>query len=158
KVIGGGLPCAAYAGPRRLMELISPAGSVYQAGTLSGNPLAMAGGMATLEVMQEEGAYETLERLSAMLADGMVEAAKAAGVPIGMNRVGSMLTPFFAPPPVTDYASATRSDTEAYGRLARALLEAGVYPPPSQYEAWFVSLAHGDAELALAREALARAA
>jgi glutamate-1-semialdehyde 2,1-aminomutase len=145
KVIGGGLPCAAYAGPKRLMELVSPAGNVYQAGTLSGNPLAMAGGMATLEVMQEDGAYETLERLSAMLAGGLVEAAKTAGVPIAMNRVGSMLTPFFVKNPgdeVKNFAQATAGNTAAFNRFFHAMLDNGVHLPPSQYEAWFVGLAH----------------
>jgi glutamate-1-semialdehyde 2,1-aminomutase len=147
KVIGGGLPCAAYAGPRRLMEMVSPAGSVYQAGTLSGNPLAMAGGLATLEVVQEPGAYDTLERQSARLADGLVAAAKKAGVPIALNRVGSMLTPFFvraAGDVVTNYAQATAGDTAAYARFFHAMLDNGVHLPPSQYEAWFVGLAHED--------------
>ena len=147
KVIGGGLPCAAYAGPRRLMELVSPAGSVYQAGTLSGNPLAMAGGLATLEVVKEEGAYATLEQRSARLADGVLAAAKKAGVPIALNRVGSMFTPFFVKAggdAVTNYAEATASDTTAYAKFFHAMLDNGVHLPPSQYEAWFVGLAHTD--------------
>ncbi len=150
KVIGGGLPCAAYAGPRKLMELISPAGSVYQAGTLSGNPLAMAGGLATLEILQEPGAYEALERRSAMLAEGLIDAATAAGVPIALNRVGSMLTPFFVKEkgqPVTNYTQATASDTDAYARFFHAMLENGVMLPPSQYEAFFVGLAHLDTDI-----------
>ena len=148
KVIGGGLPCAAYAGPRRLMELISPAGSVYQAGTLSGNPLAMAGGLATLEILQEPGAYEALERRSAMLAEGLIDAADAAGVPVALNRVGSMLTPFFVREKgqvVENYAQATGGDTQAYATFFHAMLDNGVHLPPSQYEAWFVGLAHTDA-------------
>lgn len=148
KVIGGGIPCAAYGGPRRLMELVSPSGSVYQAGTLSGNPLAMAGGLATLEILREPGAYEALERRSAMLAEGLIDGAKSAGVPLCLNRVGSMLTPFFVKSSgqtVTNFAQATASDTEAYAIFFHALLDNGVYVAPSQYEAMFVGLAHTDA-------------
>jgi glutamate-1-semialdehyde 2,1-aminomutase len=147
KVIGGGLPCAAYAGPKKLMELVSPAGAVYQAGTLSGNPLAMAGGLATLELLQEPGAYEALERRSAMLAEGLIDAAEKAGVPVALNRVGSMLTPFFVRGQgqhVTNFAEATAGDTGAYAKFFHAMLENGVYLAPSQYEAMFVSLAHTD--------------
>ena len=147
KVIGGGLPCAAYAGPRKLMEMVSPSGAVYQAGTLSGNPLAMAGGIATLEILQEGGCYEALERRSAMLAEGLIDAASKAGVPLALNRVGSMLTPFFVKEqgqPVTNFAQATASDTQAFATFFHAMLDAGVYLPPSQYEALFVSLAHTD--------------
>jgi glutamate-1-semialdehyde 2,1-aminomutase len=145
KVIGGGLPCAAYAGPARLMELVSPSGSVYQAGTLSGNPLAMAGGLATLEIMKEGGSYEALERRGAMLAEGLIDAAAAAGVPVALNRVGSMLTPFFVREQgqtVGNYAQATGCDTQAYATFFHAMLDNGVYLPPSQFEAWFVGLAH----------------
>ncbi|HSZ55417.1 MAG TPA: glutamate-1-semialdehyde 2,1-aminomutase [Tepidisphaeraceae bacterium] len=147
KVIGGGLPCAAYAGAKNLMELVSPAGSVYQAGTLSGNPLAMAGGIATLEILQEGGCYEALERRSAMLAEGLIDAASKAGVPIALNRVGSMLTPFFVKEQgktVTNFAEATSGDTQAFAAFFHAMLDAGVYLAPSQYEAMFVSLAHTD--------------
>jgi glutamate-1-semialdehyde 2,1-aminomutase len=136
------------------MRELAPEGPCYQAGTLSGNPLATAAGIASLGELAAAGVYERLEETGAALE----EAVLASGAPVTVNRVGSMLTPFFTSGPVTDYASATRSDTDAYGRFARALLEAGVYPPPSQYEAWFVSLAHGAPELAVAREALARAA
>jgi glutamate-1-semialdehyde 2,1-aminomutase len=145
KVIGGGLPCAAYAGPKSLMEKISPAGDVYQAGTLSGNPLAMAGGLATLEIMAEAGAYEALERRSAMLAEGLIDAAAKAGVPMALNRVGSMLTPFFVRPggqTVTNFTQATAGDTAAYARFFHAMLANGVFLAPSQYEAMFVGLAH----------------
>ena len=145
KVIGGGLPCAAYGGPRRLMERVSPTGPVYQAGTLSGNPVAMAGGLATLEILQEEGAYDTLERKSAALAEGLTAAADDAGVPIALNRVGSMLTPFFVPTAgqaVTNFKEAVACDTKAYAAFFHAMLGAGVHLPPSQYEAWFVGLAH----------------
>lgn len=147
KVIGGGLPVGAYGGSKKLMELISPVGSVYQAGTLSGNPLAMSCGLATLEIMKEDGAYDLLEKASATLADGLADAAKRAGVPITINRVGSMLTPFFAAAegqPVTNFTEATASDTRRYARFFHAMLDAGVYLPPSQYEAWFVSLAHDE--------------
>jgi glutamate-1-semialdehyde 2,1-aminomutase len=145
KVIGGGLPCAAYGGPRRLMEQVSPAGPVYQAGTLSGNPLAMAGGLATLEILAEPEAYEKLERKAAMLAEGLESAASAAGVPLAVNRVGSMLTPFFVKSPgqpVTNYAQATACDTAAYATFFHAMLDEGVHLAPSQYEAMFVGLAH----------------
>ena len=145
KVIGGGLPCAAYGGPGHLMEQISPAGPVYQAGTLSGNPLAMAGGLATLEILQEPGAYDTLERKSAMLAEGLIDAAADAKVPLALNRVGSMLTPFFVKEDgqaVANYAQATACDTAAYATFFHAMLEQGVHLAPSQYEAMFVGLAH----------------
>ncbi len=147
-MIGGGLPCAAYGGPRKLMELVSPSGSVYQAGTLSGNPLAMAGGIATLEILREPGAYEALERRSAMLAEALIDAAKSAGIPLCLNRVGSMLTPFFvktAGQTVTNFAQATACDTQAYATFFHALLDNGVYIAPSQYEAMFVGIAHTDA-------------
>ncbi len=153
KVIGAGLPVGAFGGRRELMRELAPEGPCYQAGTLSGNPLATTAGAAILRELAAPGVYERLEQgganLEAALRDG--------GAPVTVNRVGSMLTPFFAEGPVTDYASATRSDTEAYGRFARGLLEAGVYPPPSQFEAWFVSLAHTPDDLAATREAVARA-
>jgi glutamate-1-semialdehyde 2,1-aminomutase len=154
KIIGGGLPVGAFGGRRDVMGQLAPEGPCYQAGTLSGNPLATAAGLAVLEALTDAGVYARLEERGAALED----AIRASGASVTVNRVGSMLTPFFAPGPVTDYASATRSDTAAYGRFARALLEAGVYPPPSQYEAWFVGLAHGDAEVAALRDGLARAA
>ena len=147
KVIGGGVPCAAYGGPRKYMEMVSPSGPVYQAGTLSGNPLAMAGGLATLEILQEPGAYATLERRSAMLAEGLLDAAAAAGVPVALNRVGSMLTPFFRTAPgqtVASFAEATAGDTGAYATFFHAMLANGVHLAPSQYEAMFVGLAHTD--------------
>ena len=147
KVIGGGLPCAAYAGPRALMERVSPAGDVYQAGTLSGNPLAMAGGLATLEILQEPGAYESLERRGALLAQGLIAAANSNGVPMVLNRVGSMLTPFFVTQStsvVRDYTGATASNTQSYAAFFHAMLDNGVYLAPSQYEAMFVGLGHTD--------------
>ncbi|MDB5323674.1 MAG: hemL [Phycisphaerales bacterium] len=144
KVIGGGLPCAAYAGPAALMEKISPSGPVYQAGTLSGNPLAMAAGLATLEILEEPGAYESLEECSSRLAGGLAEAAAAAGVPVALNQIGSMVGMFFSNKPVLNYADATASDTAAFARFFHAMLDHGVHLPPSQFEAVFVSLAHGE--------------
>jgi glutamate-1-semialdehyde 2,1-aminomutase len=154
KVIGGGLPVGAFGGRREVMRELAPEGPCYQAGTLSGNPLATAAGLAVLGELAREGVYERLEEAGAALEDAIL----AAGAPVVVNRVGSMLTPFFAEGPVTDHASATRSDTAAYGRFARALLDAGLYPPPSQYEAWFVGLAHDEDAMREARTALARAA
>lgn len=147
KVIGGGLPIGAYGGSRKLMEMVSPAGPVYQAGTLSGNPLAMAAGLATLELLKEPDAYEHLEKQSANLANGLTELAADAKIPVTINRVGSMLTVFFTAQPgaaVTNYTQATACNTEAYARFFHAMLENGVMLPPSQYEAWFPSLAHDD--------------
>ncbi|HZZ43425.1 MAG TPA: glutamate-1-semialdehyde 2,1-aminomutase [Tepidisphaeraceae bacterium] len=144
KIIGGGLPVGAYAGPRKFMEMVSPAGPVYQAGTLSGNPLAMSAGIATLEILQEDSAYPLLEQRAAALADGLATAAKDAGVPCSINRVGSMLTPFFTPSLVTNYATATSSNTTSFATFFNAMLANGVYLPPSQYEAWFVGLSHTD--------------
>jgi glutamate-1-semialdehyde 2,1-aminomutase len=145
KVIGGGLPVGAYCGSKKIMQLVSPEGPVYQAGTLSGNPLAMAGGIATLEILAEPGSYETLEERAALLAKGLADAADAAGVPLTINRVGSMLTPFFVKSPgapVRNYAEATASDTAAYAVFFHAMLSRGVMLAPSQYEAMFVSLVH----------------
>ncbi len=147
KVIGGGLPVGAYAGSRKLMEMISPAGPVYQAGTLSGNPLAMSGGLATLEILQEPGTYEALEKTSAKLADGLVRSAAAAGVPIAVNRVGSMIGLFFVRNDgdrVTNFTQATAGDTAAYARFFNAMLDLGVYLAPSMFEALFVGTTHTD--------------
>jgi glutamate-1-semialdehyde 2,1-aminomutase len=142
KIIGGGLPVAAYGGRREVMERISPVGPVYQAGTLSGNPLAMAVGIATLQALAEEGVYEQLEERSAQLAEGIKAAAADAEVPIYQTRAGSMGCVFFSSETVTDYASASRCDTAAYGRYFHAMLERGVYLAPSQFECFFVSTAH----------------
>jgi glutamate-1-semialdehyde 2,1-aminomutase len=144
KVLGGGLPAAAYGGRRELMERVAPAGDVYQAGTLSGNPLAVAAGLATLERLDRD-AYERLRALTDRLAGGLREAA--AGRPVEVVAVPGLVTPFFSAEPVVDFVSASASDLEAYGRFCRALLERGVYPPASQFEAWFVSLAHDDAAI-----------
>jgi glutamate-1-semialdehyde 2,1-aminomutase len=159
KVIGGGLPAAAYAGPRELMERIAPAGDVYQAGTLSGNPLAVAAGLATLELL-DDSAYEQLERTTAALAEGLAGAAAEAGVAAQVPHVTGLLTVFFSDRPIRDYAGAQACDMDAYARFCRAMLELGVYPPASQYEAWFPSLAHTEEDVertvAAAREAFSR--
>jgi glutamate-1-semialdehyde 2,1-aminomutase len=147
KVIGGGMPCAAYGGRQDIMRRIAPDGPVYQAGTLSGNPVAMAAGLAMLELLQEPAVYTELEQRSDKLATGLITAARQAGVDIRLNRVGSMLTPFFTAGPVTDYASATASDTRAFARFFGVMLDEGVVLPPSQFEAWFLSTAHDDAAI-----------
>jgi glutamate-1-semialdehyde 2,1-aminomutase len=148
KIIGGGLPVGAYGGRREVMEMLAPNGPVYQAGTLSGNPLAMAGGLATLRELQSPGFYERLDALSAKLVESVARAAKSAGVSLWLNRVGSMRTPFFVDAPVTDYASARRADTNLYARFFHAMLERGVYLAPSQFEAVFMSSAHTEREIA----------
>ena len=145
KVIGGGLPVGAYGGSKKLMEMISPAGPVYQAGTLSGNPLAMSGGLATLEILQEPGTYDALEQLSARLADGLIKAAADANVPIAINRVGTMVGLFFVREhgqKVTNFAQATAGDTAAYAEFFHAMLNQGIYLAPSMFEALFVGTAH----------------
>jgi glutamate-1-semialdehyde 2,1-aminomutase len=147
KIIGGGLPVGAYGGSRELMAHVAPLGQVYQAGTLSGNPLAVAAGLAALRALEHGDAYERLERLGARLESGIAEAARATGVPVTVNRVGSMLTAFFTDGPVTDYASAKRADTARYARFFHGMLERGVFLAPSQFEAAFVSLAHRDEDL-----------
>jgi len=149
KIIGGGLPVGAYGGPSEIMDLVAPLGPMYQAGTLSGNPLAMAAGLATLRYLREhkKEIYPRLDKLTNELATGVAAAAKDAGVPMCFNRVGSMVTWFFAPGPVTNWDSAAKSDTEAFGRFFRAMLENGVYLPPSQFEAAFVGAAHTEEDI-----------
>ena len=147
KIVGGGLPVGAYGGRAEIMQHVLPAGRVFQAGTLSGNPLAMAAGIATLELLRDEPPYDGLEQQSARLADGLQAAARAAGVPHCLNRVGSMLTLFFQAGPVTDWDSAARSDTAQFSRFFWGLIERGVYLPCSQFEALFVSAAHSDADI-----------
>ncbi len=147
KILGGGLPAAAYGGRADIMATVAPEGPVYQAGTLSGNPLAMAAGAAALDLLTEPGVYAKLDATSATLADGLSRAAELAGATVTVNRVGSMVTVFFQPGPVTDYASARVSDTARFGRFFHAMLERGVALPPAQFEAAFVSLAHGPAEI-----------
>jgi glutamate-1-semialdehyde 2,1-aminomutase len=158
KVIGGGLPAAAYAGPRELMERIAPAGDVYQAGTLSGNPLAVAAGLATLQLL-DDAAYARLAETTAALALGLADAAGEAGVAVQIPAVPGLFTVFFSETPVRSYEDARRCDADRYAAFCRALLDRGIYPPASQYEAWFPSLVHGDAHvdrtLGAAREAFA---
>jgi glutamate-1-semialdehyde 2,1-aminomutase len=144
KIIGGGLPVGAYGGSRKLMRNIAPAGSIYQAGTLSGNPLAMTAGLLTLRRLRDKSIYETLGQNSAKLCEGLANAATAAGIKTVTNRVGSMWTSFFTNEAVTDWTTANQSNRESYGRFFHAMLNEGVYLAPSQFEAAFVSIAHTD--------------
>lgn len=144
KVIGGGLPVGAYAGRREIMERIAPLGPMYQAGTLSGNPLAMTAGIETLKVLREPGVFDELVARTERLGAGIVEAARSAGVPIYQTQVGTMFCNYFTEEPVTNWASASKSHTQRFGRFFRAMLERGVYIAPSQFEAGFMSLAHTD--------------
>jgi glutamate-1-semialdehyde 2,1-aminomutase len=160
KIIGGGLPVGAYGGPSQIMDMVAPLGPMYQAGTLSGNPLAMAAGYAQLRHLREHREiYRDLDKLCGELVSGVAAAAKSAGVPMTYNRVGSMFTWFFCPGPVTDWNSAARSDTAAFGRFFRNMLDHGVYLPPSQFEAAFLSAAHTPEDfqktIAAAKEAFA---
>jgi glutamate-1-semialdehyde 2,1-aminomutase len=157
KVIGGGLPVAAYGGRAEIMRLLAPSGTVYQAGTLSGNPLAMAAGLATLRELERPGAYEHLSEASRALARGVERAAQAAGVPVQTAAVGGMWGFFLAPAPVTDYATAKKADTVMFARLFHALLDEGVYIAPSQFEACFTSTAHDNDAIELTIEAFGRA-
>ncbi|HYM13004.1 MAG TPA: glutamate-1-semialdehyde 2,1-aminomutase [Bryobacterales bacterium] len=158
KVIGGGLPIGAYGGRADVMSRVAPLGPVYQAGTLSGNPLAVAGGLAMLRTLRDHPEiYGQLERRAARLCDGIAQAARAASRPLAINRVASMFTFFFQPGPVTDYESAKRSDTAAYAAFFRAMLDRGVYLPPSQFETAFLSAAHSDEDISNTVEAAAAA-
>jgi glutamate-1-semialdehyde 2,1-aminomutase len=156
KVVGGGFPVGVYGGRRDLMRRIAPLGAVYQAGTLSGNPVAMRAGLETLALL-DEAAYRRLEHLGALLADGLASAARRARIPLVVNRVGSMLTPFFTESPVTDAVSAQRADAARYARFFHGLRARGVMVPPSQFEAWFVSLAHSPEDVRQTVEAAALA-
>ncbi len=147
KIIGGGLPVGAYGGRQDIMEMVAPLGPMYQAGTLSGNPLAVTAGLTTLTELQRAGTYERLESLAGRLADGLTQAFARAEVPGTLNRVGSMLTGFFTAGPVDSLAQVEQADTEVYGRYFHAMLERGVYLAPSQFEAGFVSLAHTEADI-----------
>ena len=147
KIIGGGMPVGAYGGVREIMQMISPAGPVYQAGTLSGNPLAMTAGIATLEQLQQPGVYEELNRKSALLAQGLSQAAKAAGASVWFNRVQSLQCTFFTSQAVTDFASASTSDTKRYAAFFKSMLDQGIYLAPAQFETAFVSLAHTDEDI-----------
>lgn len=162
KIIGGGLPVGAYGGRAEIMDHVLPLGKVFQAGTLSGNPLATAAGIATLKALRDDDPYPLLERLSARLQRGLEEAAKRAGVTVQIGRCGSMLTPFFGDRPVTDWDTASRCDTRRYARYFWGMIGRGVYPPCSQFEALFVSAAHTeadiDATIAAGGEALAEIA
>jgi len=158
KIIGGGLPAAAFGGTAAIMQKLAPLGPVYQAGTLSGNPLAMAAGLKAMEILGRPGTYDRLELLGKRLGDGLLAAATAAGVPAVMNRVGSMLTLFFTKGPVTNYETAKLADTQRFGAFFRKMRDRGVFLPPSQFEAMFVSLAHTDEDVdqivAAARESV----
>lgn len=157
KVIGGGLPVGAYGGRHEIMEWVAPLGTMYQAGTLSGNPLAMTAGIETLKVIRDKKTFAEIDRKSAALAEGIGKTAAKAGVPVFSTRVGSMFTLFFTAQKVTDYASAKTSDTARFGRYFHGLLEQGVYVAPSQYEAGFMSLAHSDADIEHTVQAAAKA-
>jgi glutamate-1-semialdehyde 2,1-aminomutase len=147
KIVGGGLPLAAYGGRREIMEQLAPLGPAYQAGTLSGNPIATAAGLATLKVLSESNPYADLDRTMASLTDGLTQIAAAAGVPLQVSRVGSMMTPFFSEVRPTDYETAMLADRSRYAAFFRAMLAGGVYLPPSQFEAAFVSTAHTASEI-----------
>ena len=154
KIIGGGLPVGAYGGRAEIMEMVAPQGPVYQAGTLAGNPLAMAAGIAALGALADDAAYQRLEASAGRLEDGLRRAARETETPVRINRAGSMLTMFFTADPVTDFASAKRSDTQRYAAYFREMLSRGVFLPPSQFEAVFVSLAHSDDEIVRTVEAV----
>jgi glutamate-1-semialdehyde 2,1-aminomutase len=158
KIVGGGLPAAAFGGRADIMQKLAPLGPVYQAGTLSGNPLAMAAGLKALDILGQPGNYDRLDQLGKRLGDGLLQAAQEAHVPACVNRIGSMVTLFFTAGPVTDYATAKTSDTAKFGAFFRKMRDKGVFLPPSQFEAMFVSLAHTDEDVdqvvAAARESL----
>ncbi|MGO9569743.1 MAG: glutamate-1-semialdehyde 2,1-aminomutase [Desulfomonilaceae bacterium] len=154
KIIGGGLPAAAFGGPRVIMEYLAPIGGVYQAGTLSGNPLAVAAGLATLKILKRDNPYPQLERKAAALANGMQEILTRKSIPHTVNRVGSMLSLFFHPGPVTSYEEALQADKEAFRRFFGKMLDNGVYLAPSPFEAWFVSASHTDEDIEKTLEAV----
>jgi len=149
KIIGGGLPVGAYGGPNEIMDIVAPVGPMYQAGTLSGNPLAMAAGCAMVRQLRERKGeiYPRIDKLSGTLVDGVLAVAKEAGVPLCANRVGSMFTWFFQNGPVTDWDTASKSNTEAFGKFFREMLDRGVYLPPSQYEAMFLGATHTEEDM-----------
>jgi glutamate-1-semialdehyde 2,1-aminomutase len=147
KIIGGGLPVGAYGGRQEIMDLIAPVGPVYQAGTLSGNPLAVTAGLATLKQLRAKHLYKKLEERSAALAEGIGTEAKRAGISLVQHRVGSMMTSFFTAEPVVDWSSAKRSDTKRYAQFFHRMLEQGVYLAPSQFEAAFLSTAHSSTDI-----------
>ena len=157
KIVGGGLPVGAYGGSAEIMNTVAPLGPMYQAGTLSGNPVAMAAGIATLEELARPGVYEELDRKASALAKGLGEVFTEAGVPATINRVGSLLTVFFTDGPVNNMDTASSTDRDRFGKFFHAIVQEGVYPPPSQFEAWFVSLAHADADISNTISATKRA-
>ena len=157
KIIGGGLPVGAFGGSQEIMEQLSPVGPVYQAGTLSGNPIAMAAGIATLERLKEPGVYEELDRLARALAETVRAAADDRGIPHRINRVGSMLNLFFTDREVETFNDVMTCDLDRFSKFFQAMLDGGIYLPPSQFETWFISLAHGDGEIEATAAALARA-
>jgi glutamate-1-semialdehyde 2,1-aminomutase len=157
KVIGGGLPVGAYGGRAEIMDKVAPAGPIYQAGTLSGNPLAVSAGLATLRRLQKENPYARLEELGERLEKGLVDAGAKAGVPVRVNRVGSMFTLFFTDREVFDFDSAKTCDTQRFNRFFHSMLEQGVYWPPSQFEAAFISAAHREVDIDLTVAAAAKA-
>jgi glutamate-1-semialdehyde 2,1-aminomutase len=157
KVIGGGLPVGAYAGRRDIMEVAAPVGPMYQAGTLSGNPLAMTAGIETLKILREPGVFDDLVARTQRLCAGIGEAARSAGVPVFQTQVGTMFCTYFTQGPVTNWATASQSDTERFGRFFQAMLEEGVYVAPSQFEAGFMSTAHSDDVIEMTIEAAGRA-
>lgn len=154
KIIGGGLPVGAYGGRRDIMEMVAPVGPVYQAGTLSGNPLAMTAGIETLKLLNQPGVYEKLEQKGAALEKGILLAASRSGIGLYIGRVGSLLTPFFSNVPVTDYESAKKSDFVLFNRFFHGLQKAGIYWPPSQFEAGFISLVHSEKDIQFTTEAI----
>ncbi len=153
KVMGGGLPCAAFGGKRGLMEQLAPTGPVYQAGTLSGNPVAVAAGVAALELARERDPYPGLARTAEQLTDGLADVLGASGIPVTINRAGSLFSVFFTDGPVRNYAEARGADHERYARLFHHMLERGVYLPPSGYELWTLSTTHGPEQIAVTLEA-----
>ncbi len=156
KIIGGGLPVGAFGGKREIMEQLAPLGPVYQAGTLSGNPLAVSAGLAVLSILEQQGTYERLEALGARLETGLLQAADDAGIGVTINRVGSMMTMFFGQGPILNFQDAAACDTQRYARFHRAMLDNGIYLAPSAFEATFVSLAHTDDEIDQAIDAAKR--
>lgn len=157
KIIGGGLPVGVYGGRRETMQMVAPVGPVYQAGTLSGNPLAMTAGIETLKILQQPGTYKQLEMKSALLEEGITTAAARAGIDFYISRMASLLTVFFSKTAVNDYESATQADTASFARFFQRLLSEGVYWPPSPFEAAFVSLSHSDEDIRLTNEIIEKA-
>ena len=157
KVIGGGLPIGAYGGKREIMEMVAPMGPVYQAGTLSGNPLAMTAGIETLKVLSRPGVYRQLEAMSSALEEGIAAASTSANVPVHTSRVGSILTAFFTDEPIFDFESAKRADARLFGLFFQQLLEEDIYWPPSQFEAAFVSVAHSSEDIQITVKAIDKA-